>query len=131
MAAFEDIRNEYSGWEPAYPSDWPKPTLHEIEKIQSEFNIKYPKQFIDFQLIECHRTPMGDFAFDNFGWAENSLGPMENLRAIVQDARQVGVPSDLLPFKHDNGDYYCFTESGEVVIWDHNSNMIEQDKDYQ
>jgi len=74
---------------------------------------------------------MGDFAFDKFGWAESSLGPMENLGTTVQEAQQVGVPANLAPFKHDNGDYFCFTESDEVVIWDHNSNMIEQDKRYQ
>jgi hypothetical protein len=73
---------------------------------------------------------MGDFARDNFGWAEPSLGPMESLREIVRDAQQMGVPSNLAPFRQDNGDYYCCTEAGEVVIWDHNSNMVEVDKRY-
>ena len=57
---------------------------------------------------------MGDFAFDNFGWAESNLGPIENLRTIVEDPQQVGVPIDFAPFKHNNGDYFCFTESGGV-----------------
>nr|WP_319393775.1 SMI1/KNR4 family protein [uncultured Desulfobacter sp.] len=131
MSTFEEIRNDYPDWEPAYPSDWPKPTLQEIENIQYDYGIKYPQEFIKFQLTECHITPMGDFAFDNFGWAESSLGPMENLRTIVEDAMQVEVPINLAPFKHDNGDYFCFTESGGVVLWDHNSNMVEQDQKYQ
>ena len=131
MSTFEEIRNDYPDWDPAYPADWPKPTLQEIEKIQTDYGFNYPQQFIDFQLTECHVTPMGDFAFDNFGWAESSLGPMENLRTIVEDAQQIGVPTNLAPFKHDNGDYYCFNELGGVVIWDHNSNMIDQDKRYQ
>ena len=131
MNSFEEIRFAYSDWDPAYPEDWTKPTLQEIERIQSKFGIAYPQQFIEFQLTECHSTPMGDFAFDNFGWAEPSLGPMENLGSIVKDAQEVGVPNNLAPFKHDNGDYFCFTETGGVVIWDHNSNMIESNENFQ
>lgn len=131
MNTFETIRNAYPDWGPAYPSDWKKPSKEEIERIESVFGIQYSRQFIDFQLSECHTTPMGDFAFDNFGWAEPSLGPMENLGGIVADAQEAGVPANLAPFKQDNGDYVCLTESGEVVIWDHNSNMIEQDPRFQ
>lgn len=32
----------------------------------------------------------------------------------------MGVPTGLLPFVEDNGDYYCLTEKGEVVYWSHN-----------
>lgn len=130
MNSFEEIRNAYSDWEPAYPADWLKPTRQEIERIQLEFGFTYPQEFIEFQLVECHKTPMGDFAFDDFGWAEPSRGPMGNLAMIVQDAQQIGVPKHLAPFKDDNSDFFCFTETGEVVIWDHNSNMIETDKQF-
>lgn len=131
MSNFEEIRNAYPDWGPAYPSDWEKPTADELDRIQSTFGIRYPQEFVEFQLAECHRTPMGDFAFDNFGWAQANLGPMENLSDIVCDAQEVGVPKDLAPFKQDNGDFFCCSQTGSVVIWDHNSNMIEKDKRYQ
>ena len=131
MKSFEEIRAAHPDWDLAYPSNWPKPTIEEIERIQSEYGVRYSREFVDFQLTECHVTPMGDFAFDYFGWAEPSHGPMENLATIVQDAQEVGVPKNLAPFKCDNGDYFCCTEKGEVVIWDHNSGMIEEDEKFK
>jgi hypothetical protein len=131
MTTFAEIRDAYPDWDPAYPTDWEKPRKEELDRIQKEFGINFPQEFIDFQLIECHTTPMGDFAFDYFGWANPDLGPMENLASIVQDAQQVGVPKSLAPFRCDNGDYYCCTEEGKVVIWDHNSGAVEPDPTYQ
>lgn len=131
MVTFAEIRAQYLDWGCAYPSDWPKPQNLELEQIQFEYQIVFPQDFIQFQIVECHTTPMGDFAFDNFGWAEPSLGPMESLRAIVEDAQFAGVPHDLAPFRHDNGDYYCCTGSGDVVLWDHQTQKIEADKRYQ
>ncbi len=128
---FETIRSKFPDWDSAYPDDWEKPTKKEIESIEKEFGIQYSEQFVEFQLIESHRTPMGDFAFDDFGWANPKLGPANSLREKVKDASEVGVPKDLAPFKDDNGDYFCITKEGKVVIWDHNSNGIEQDKNYQ
>ncbi len=74
---------------------------------------------------------MGDFAFDNFGWASPTLGPMENLSLIVQDAQDYGIPTDLAPFKCDNSDYFCISKDGAVVIWEHDSNSICPDKEYK
>ena len=36
------------------------------------------------------------------------------------------VPRHLLPFVEDNGDYYCFAPSGEVVYWSHNGTTDEK-----
>jgi hypothetical protein len=74
---------------------------------------------------------MGDVAFDYFGWAHPSLGPMENLRKIAEEAQGSGVPEDLAPFRCDNGDFFRETHDGRVVIWDHNSGQIESDARYQ
>ena len=131
MPTFDSIREEHRDWDPAYSADWPRPTQEELDRIQSEFNVKYPDDFVAFQLSGCHTTPMGEFAWDNFGWAEPTRGPMENLKTIVSDAQFIGVPNTLAPFKQDNGDYFCCTDTGGVVIWDHNSNMIEQDHRFQ
>ena len=131
MATFDDIRKEHSDYSPAYPEDWQKPSEEELIYIQSNFGIKYSSDFIQFQLVECHTTPMGDFAFDGFGWANPELELYLNLREIVKDAQEIGVPKSLAPFKWDNGDYYCITLDGAVVIWDHNSSDIEKNPDYR
>jgi hypothetical protein len=60
MKSFEDIRNKYPDWNPAYLDEWEKPTPEELERVQNTYNISYPKEFIDFQLTEGHLTPMGD-----------------------------------------------------------------------
>ncbi len=128
---FEEIRSKFPDWDPAYPDDWERPSKEEIESIEKDYGIQYSEQFTQFQLVESHRTPMGDFASDDFGWANPNLGPATSLREKVKDASEVGVPKELAPFKDDNGDYFCITKEGKIVIWNHNSNGIEQDKNYQ
>jgi len=127
MSVFDKIRAAYPEREAAYPADWPRPTRDELDAIVRDFGVTYPDDFVAFQLAECHRTPMGDFACDNFGWAHPALGPMENLRHIVADARSVGVPEHLAPFRHDNGDYECCDATGAVVVWDHNAAAVDPD----
>lgn len=131
MKDFEEIRNRYPDLDPCFPDFWEDPIEDEIKAIESEYGIKYSDQFVQFQLIECKKTPMGDRAFDDFGWANPSMSPFTNLREKVKDAQEIGTPKNLAPFKHDNGDFYCITEEGKIVIWDHNSNSIEPDKRYQ
>jgi hypothetical protein len=131
MPSFAEIRDAHPDLDPAFPVDWARPTMKEIRRIEGKFGVKYPQDFIDFQLKECHTTPMGDFAFDYFGWANAGLGPMENLSGIVADAQEVGVPKELAAFRCDNGDYYCCTREGAVVVWDHNARGIEPDVRYQ
>ena len=69
MASFAEIRDAHPELDPAFPVDWARPTLKEIRRIEGKFALKYPQDFIDFQLKECHTTPMGDFAFDYGGQA--------------------------------------------------------------
>jgi len=55
----------------------------------------------------------------------------------VKDYKEYGFPNYLTPFKQDNGDFWCFDNRTQiedefpVVIWDHNSNNIEKDKNFQ
>lgn len=129
---FLKVRDAHPDWGGALPEKF-----EIIEKdligIMKEFKCEYPKDFIDFQLSLCRITPMGDFAWDGFGWANDSFSPYMSLREVVKDARSIGVPDFLAPFRSDNGDYFCFdTRSGSerIVIWDHNSYSIDERKEY-
>jgi hypothetical protein len=42
------------------------------------------------------------------------------LPSVVEGARAMGVPGELLPICEDNGDYYCMQLDGRVVDWSHN-----------
>tara|TARA_Y100001933_G_C18952353_1_gene544376 strand:+ start:260 stop:1318 length:1059 start_codon:yes stop_codon:yes gene_type:complete len=126
---FLQIKGMYSDYEPALKEAIAPTNSDFLQEVVEQFNCNYPQAFIDFQLSYAYEIPMGDFAFEGFGWANRSLPPYMNLHEIVKDARKIGVPEIYAPFKVDNGDYYCF--SGEtVVIWDHNSNGLESDQNY-
>ncbi len=131
---FDKIKEDYKELKPAYDSqNWGATSMSTIEEICTEFNCKYPSEFIEFQLYFGDSVPMDDFSWDGFGWANNDLEPYMNLYEIVKDAREIGTPDFLSPFKVDNGDYYCFdirNDKFSIVIWDHNSNDIEHDKNY-
>jgi hypothetical protein len=113
MISFDSIKQRFPDRSAAFPSDWPKPNAEELAKIEGDFGVRYSEQFREFQLRECHSTPIGDVAFDYFGWAHPSLGPMENLRMIVEEAQGSGVPRDLAPFRCDNGDFSVRPVTGE------------------
>lgn len=127
MPTFAEIRASHPDWDGAFPSDWTPPTRAELDGIQADFGIHYPADYVEFQLVECLRTPMGDTAWDGFGWANPSLEAYVNLRSMVQDAREMGVGDNLAPFRVDNADYWCFTQDGSVVIWDHNQGGVDDD----
>jgi hypothetical protein len=40
--------------------------------------------------------------------------------------RDLGLPNELLPICEDNGDYYCITDSGEIVFWSHHGSADER-----
>jgi len=131
MTTFDSIRQRFADRPAAFPADWPKPSAQELAKIEEDYGIQYSVQFREFQVAECHSTPIGDTAFDYFGWAQPSLGPMENLRKIVEESLSYGIPKSLAPFRCDNGDFFCIASDGRIVIWDHNTGQIETDSRYQ
>jgi len=40
-------------------------------------------------------------------------------------AREMGMPQNLLAFVEDNGDYFCLQADGSVVFWSHNGPVKE------
>lgn len=126
MSLFEKIREQYPDWEAAFPNEWAKPTRKELDRIQKTYGVTFPQEFVEFQLTECLITPMGDFVWDGFGFASTDIDPCNSLSEIVSDAQAFGVPKNLAPFRDSNSDFFCFTQSGEVVVWDHNSNDLYQ-----
>ncbi|HWZ04606.1 MAG TPA: SMI1/KNR4 family protein [Mucilaginibacter sp.] len=134
---FNEISQKYRDYDPAFPSLMEGPNQNDLYKIIEKYHCVFPPSFIQFQLEECHKTPMGDRAFDGFGWANSTLDPYMSLEGVVKDFRDLDYPKWLTPFKMDNGDFWCFdnrfsmtNNEFPVVIFDHNSNDIEKEPRY-
>ena len=54
-----------------------------------------------------------------------SDGPTD-LALVLQDAREYGLPDDLIPVCEDNADFYCMSPQGEIVYWSHNGKTDER-----
>lgn len=133
---FKDLKEKYPDRESAFPSNFPKPNERDLFGLIETYKCNFPKSFIDFQLIQCNVVPIGDFAFNGFGFANNELEPYMSLKEVLKDYKELELPIYLTPFKQDNGDFWCFDNRGSeqefpVVIFNHNSNDIESNPDYK
>jgi hypothetical protein len=128
------IKEAHPDFDPAYPQNLGKTSMAVITKIQEDFGCRYPEEFLSFQLVDAYHIPMGDHFWDGFGWANLDLDPYMNLYLIVQDARGLGVPEHLAPFREENGDYFCFDSRDPafpVVLWDHNQRDLQTNPVYR
>ncbi|MDC6367803.1 MULTISPECIES: SMI1/KNR4 family protein [Flavobacteriaceae] len=133
---FQELKEKYPNRGPAFPSHWPEPNETDLDEMIRKYNCKFPKSFVDFQLKYYREVPIGDFAFDGFGFANKGLEPYANLEGILKDFKELEYPEYLTPFRKDNGDFWCFDSRSDesefpVVIFDHNSNGIESDPNYK
>lgn len=133
---FEKLKEKYIDRESAFPENCPAPNKDDLNELIKKYNAIFPKSFVDFQLKYCKNIPMGDFAFEGFGFANNKLESYMSLEHILKDYNKLNFPEYLTPFKQDNGDFWCFDNRSSddeypVVIFDHNSNTIESDLNYK
>lgn len=133
---FEDLKRKYPNRAPAFPVGQAEPNLQDLTALVETYQCRFPPSFLDFQLKYCKEVPMGDFASEGFGFANNELEPYMNLRSIVEDYAELKFPDYLTPFKEENGDFWCFDNRSlnvefPVVIFDHNACDIESDRAYQ
>ena len=101
------------------------PTENEVDAAEGRLGITFPADYRQY-LLHASDVVFGALEpaiitpdaghLDLFDMAQTAWGEMEVLRT-------------LLPFCEDNGDYYCFNESGEVEYWSHNGATDERWKD--
>ena len=121
MTSFEELRATYPDLPPAYPSDWPAPLLAYVYALEKEFRVSYSEEFVEFQDIECHRTPLGSRAQLGFGWANPNLFSHRQLVTVLRDARHCGVDPRLAAFHKRDGNFTCCDPTGKIVIWEPSS----------
>jgi hypothetical protein len=91
------------------------PTAKEVEEAERALAIRFHPDYRRFQLEVGNITS---------GVLEPAvvlpdISPYLDLRKTARDAWRLGVPKDVLPFCHDNGNYYFIDQDGVVGFWDH------------
>ena len=96
------------------------PTEDDVFKVEKELNFIFPAEYRRF-LLEASDVVVGTI--------EPATIPADSghtyIVPMVASAREVGVPSDLLPIVEDNGDYYCINNQGGIIFWSHDGTSNE------
>lgn len=97
------------------PKPLRRPTDADVDLAERELGIQFHRDYRRFLLAA------GDVV----------LGTKEPLMVVAPESHvdlvpvikecwsRLGIPRTLFPFCEDNGNYFCLTESGAVVYWDH------------
>jgi len=97
------------------------PTADEVAAAEKELGVRFHPDYRRF-LLEA-----GDVVYDATEPAQiTDRDSHTSLFDIVDSARELEVPDDLLPISEDNGSYFCINRGGEVVYWDHNGTTDEK-----
>jgi hypothetical protein len=115
-AVFEELR----GCSKVVPSPRPLPSERDLREAEERLGILLPSDLRRY-LLEASDVVCGHKEPVTIGTDDST-----DLTTVVADAREVGVPSDLIPVCEDNGDFYCLTPSGEVIFWSHNGTTDER-----
>ncbi len=91
------------------------PSAAEVDAAERDIGVVFHADYRRFQL-EASNVVVGVLepavVLPDMGYLD--------LRETVKEAREIGVPHEVVPFCHDNGDYFFITRGGEVGFWDHN-----------
>ena len=99
-----------------------RPTNAEIEAAAARLDFPFHP---DFRAFLQSGGNVGDAGYDA-GVIARGAPPYLDLFEIAKRAWEIaGLSRDLLPFIHDNADYFCLTRQGGVVFWSHNGAVHE------
>ena len=96
------------------------PSENEVSAIEQELGIQFHPDYRQY-LLRASDVVLGTLEPAEITEPESHT----YLPSVVADAREMGVPDELLPFCEDNGDYYCLRKDGSVVFWSHNGSTNE------
>lgn len=97
------------------------PTPAEVEAAEREAGVTLPSDLRRY-LLEASDIVLG--ALEPVTAVPRSGHTY--LPHVVEGARSLGVPDDLVPVCEDNSDFYCLAPSGEVVFWSHDGATDER-----
>jgi hypothetical protein len=97
------------------------PTEKEVEIAESQLHVKFHKDYCKF-LLEASDVVYGTLEPAQVTPNSEHLDLVE----MASAAWDHGVPRNLLPICHDNGNFFCMNDAGEVLFWDHNGTTNEK-----
>lgn len=102
----------------------PLPSNQQVDQISLRTGLRLHPDFREYLLKASNL---------NIGYLEpvclNPESAHNNFWTVLEDARQSGVPGDLLPLCEDNGDYYLIGGDGAVRFWSHSGATDESRPD--
>jgi hypothetical protein len=88
------------------------PTEAEVAQAEKKLNLRFHP---DYRYFLLHGSDI------SYGTLEPAIvtpnAGARDLIATVHEARETGVPEELLPFCDSNGDYYCLHRDGTITYW--------------
>ena len=97
------------------------PSDEEVRTMEAKTDISFSSDFKRY-LLEASDVAVG--ALEPVTVTDPDIHTY--LPTVLADARDYGVPADLIQICEDNGDIYCVTRTGEVVFWSHNGTTDER-----
>lgn len=117
---------------------WREAEPSEIEKVESFFGVKFPKEYIQCVIVNHGEVPDWD-TFDFEGHSEACFGELlsfnpeqSNYILKVYDILKDRLPDRVIPFANDpGGNYICFDYRNKfnptVVYWDHELAFLKKE----
>ncbi len=98
------------------------PTKDEVADAESQLGVKFHEDYRQF-LLEASDVMYGTLEPARVTPDSGYLDLVETVRTAWNED---SVPRNLLPICYDNADYFCLSEAGEVLYWDHNGTTDEK-----
>jgi hypothetical protein len=98
------------------------PSVDEVESAESQLGIKFHEDYRQF-LLEASDVVYGTLEPAR---VTPDSGHLDLVRMVRAAWNEDGVQRHLLPICHDNANYFCVSETGEVLNWDHNGPTDEK-----
>ena len=96
------------------------PHAHEVDEAEKSIGRKFHPDFRRY-LLEVSDVVLGTLEPVTI-----TVKGHTDLRKVVADAKEWGVPDELFPVCEDNADFYCLDQDGKVKFWSHNGVADEE-----
>jgi hypothetical protein len=98
------------------------PTASEVDAAERQLGIRFHPDFRRY-LLEVSDVVVGTLEPVTITLPDSHT----DLSAVAESAWDgCGVPRNLVPVCEDNADFYCMSQSGEIVFWSHNGLTSER-----